>query len=220
MLNEVPKFIPPEIIGERMKERELKTAKSVWKVQPWQYAILRYDGHCFSKFTNGFHKPFDDKMKNAMQSTTKDVLEKFNAVLGYVQSDEISIVFKSIYATKEEYEASTDKSEHIFGGKRDKLISVIAGYISARFNFHINEERKRGDMLAYYPYFIELLKKCEQHFDGRLIVFEPSEIIEILNYFVWRQNDCLRNCTSSYARYFCGQKSYAQEEISRNGIND
>jgi len=53
-INSVPKFIPPEIIGERMKERELKTAQTVWKVEPWQYAVLRFDGHNFSKFTNGF----------------------------------------------------------------------------------------------------------------------------------------------------------------------
>ena len=62
-------------------------------------------------------------------------------------------------------------------------------------------------MSAYKPYFIELLKACEQHFDGRLNVFEPNEITEILNYFVWRQNDCLRNCTSSYARHLCEKQA-------------
>ncbi len=212
-INSVPKFIPPEIIGERMKERELKTAQTVWKVEPWQYAVLRFDGHNFSKFTNGFKKPFDDKMKNAMQATTKDVMTKFNSILGYVQSDEITLVFKPKYNSKEEFEASEDKSEHIFGGKRDKLISVMAGYISAKFNYHINNEM-HFDISKYTWNFIQLIKVYGQHFDGRLIIFESNEMSEMLNYFVWRQNDCLRNCTSSWARYKCGKTAIHKKKFA------
>lgn len=208
MSSEIPKFIQPEIIGKKMEERELRNSQSVWKVEPWQYAVLRYDGHCFSKFANGFKKPFDDKMKNAMQLTTKYVVAKFNAIFGYVQSDEITLVFKPKYSSKAEYLASDDKSEHIFGGKRDKLISVISGYISAKFNCLINNEMRWVDFNTYKPEFIELIKLCEQHFDGRLVVFEPNEITEILNYIVWRQNDCLKNCTSSYARHKCGKAAH------------
>lgn len=213
-INSIPKFIPPEIIGERMKERELKTAQSVWKVEPWQYAILRFDGHNFSKFTNGFKKPFDNKMKNAMQDTTKAVMGKFNATLGYVQSDEITLVFKPKYNSKEEFEASLDKSEHIFGGKRDKLISVITGYISTKFNYYINKYMQWCNPLEYKPYFTDIVMACEQHFDGRLIVFEPSEMTEMLNYFVWRQNDCLRNCTSTWTRFKCGKTAVHKKKFA------
>jgi len=119
-------------------------------------------------------------MKNAMQATTKDVMTKFNSILGYVQSDEITLVFKPKYNSKEEFEASEDKSEHIFGGKRDKLISVMAGYISAKFNYHINNEM-HFDISKYTWNFIQLIKVYGQHFDGRLIIFESNEMSEMLN---------------------------------------
>ena len=45
------------------------------------------------------------------------------------------------------------------------------------------------------------------------MVYEADENIELLNYFVWRQNDCLRNCTSSYARYIYGHKAIMHKKF-------
>lgn len=202
------KFVPPEIIGERMKIKE-KECATYYQLHPWQYGILRFDGHSFSKFTSGFEKPFDNHMAEAMQFTLMDVINTFNPILGYVQSDEISIVFAPYYQNKEEFDTSEIKKYHSFNGKKDKLISIIASYISVRFNYHIiNSMRNLDDvqLSKYKPKFIELINRCQQHFDGRMIVFEADELSEVLNYFVWRKNDCLRNCISSYARHVYGPK--------------
>lgn len=204
------KFVPPELIGERIKEREQIYLP---KVHPWQYAVLRYDGHNFSTFTKGFKKPFDDNMKNAMEYTLMDVVNKFNPIVGCVHSDEITIIFKPYYQSKEEYESADNKSCHPFDGKRDKLISVIAGYISARFNFHvmhlINSEKDN-----YKEGFVNTVNQCCQHFDGRMLVYEANETTELLNYFVWRQNDCLRNCISTYARHLFSQKQVMYKKFN------
>jgi tRNA(His) 5'-end guanylyltransferase len=196
------KFVPPEAIGERMKIREHNI---VYNVEPWQFCILRYDGHSFSKFTSGFKKPFDDIMKNAMQQTMVDTVDKFSATTGYVQSDEITLVYSPLYNNKDEFNKDDNKRCHIFNGKKDKLISVIAGYISARFNYYIMNEIK-GHESGYKESFVNLINSCHQHFDGRLLVFDASELDEVLNYFVWRKNDCLRNCVSAFARYKVGPK--------------
>lgn len=206
------KFVPPEIIGERMKTKE---KEQIFNVLPWQYAILRYDGHSFSKFTSGFQKPFDDHMKNAMQLTLIDIINKFNPTIGYVQSDEISIIFTPYYKNKEDWEKADKKSLHPFNGKRDKLISIIAGYTSVRFNYHINclINSDPDIKTKYNPTFIEKIQNYEQHFDGRLSVFNSDEISEVLNYFVWRKNDCIRNCLSSYTRYHYGSKQLLHKKF-------
>ncbi|KAJ7928847.1 hypothetical protein B0H13DRAFT_2228821 [Mycena leptocephala] len=46
----------PESLGERMKRYEAVTDQYLPDDQP---AIIRIDGHGFSKFTRGFEKPFD-----------------------------------------------------------------------------------------------------------------------------------------------------------------
>jgi len=204
------KFVPPEIIGKRMKEREHITISNF---QPWQYGVLRYDGHSFSKFTSGFRQPFDENMKNAMQRTLSDTIDKFNPTCGYVQSDEISLVYSPLYNSKSDYDNDANKKTHIFGGKNDKLVSVIAGYISVRFNYHIINLIK-GHESEYKESFIDLINSCQQHFDGRLLVFEANELEEVLNYFVWRKNDCLRNCVSAFARHNIGPKELMHKKFN------
>jgi tRNA(His) 5'-end guanylyltransferase len=208
-LNNNIKFVPPEAIGERMKIRE---HKMVYNFQPWQFGILRYDGHSFSKFTSGFKKPFDDTMKDAMQKTMMDTVDKFSATVGYVQSDEITLVYSPLYNSKEEFEKDDNKRCHIFTGKKDKLISIIAGYISARFNYHIMNIIK-GHESEYKESFVTLINSCQQHFDGRLLVFDANELDEALNYFVWRKNDCLRNCVSAFARHKIGSKKVMHKKF-------
>jgi tRNA(His) guanylyltransferase len=206
------KFVPPEIIGKRLKERE-----NIFReyVEPWKYIVLRYDGHCFSKFTKGFRKPFDINMTNAMRSTLSDVLNTYNPTVGYCQSDEITIIFSPL-CTRNEYNTMNQKQRplHMFNGRHDKLKTLIAGYISARFNYHIINNVNLNK--TYYTEdFIDIVNQSRQHFDGRIILFDNDEVIEVLNYFVWRINDCYRNCVSAHARYIIpGKKTTHNKKLS------
>lgn len=203
-------FVPPEPLGERFKEREASLEKST---PPWQHIILRFDGHSFSKFTKGFIKPFDDNLSSAIQSAMMDTINTYSAILGYCQSDEITIVIPAL-CSKEEYDTLTEKHPtHPFNGRIMKLTTLIASYISVRFNFHVIKNVNEHNKL-YNENFINKINDSFAHFDGRALIFEYDETCEMLNYFVWRLNDSYRNCTSAYARSVISKKELSGKKIN------
>ena len=58
--------------------------------------IIRIDGKSFHTFTKHFEKPFDNIFVKTMQETMKCLCENIQGcVLGYAQSDEISLVLRN-----------------------------------------------------------------------------------------------------------------------------
>ncbi|KAJ6576709.1 tRNAHis guanylyltransferase-domain-containing protein [Mycena vulgaris] len=57
-----------------MKSYEAATDQQLPANQP---ALIRIDGHGFSKFTKGFDKPFDERIHTAMAQTAEDLLAYF-----------------------------------------------------------------------------------------------------------------------------------------------
>lgn len=56
--------IPAKIsLGDRMKEYETKGRSSIDSSLP---AVIRIDGHCFSKFTSGLRKPYEKWLHELM----------------------------------------------------------------------------------------------------------------------------------------------------------
>ena len=106
------------------------------RVPPYQKIVVRLDGRAFSKFTDGFRKPFDNLFECAMINTMNDLVSEFSARTGYTHSDEITLIFPEV-CTKEEFINGINKSTHLYDGRIMKLCSVLAGYCSTKFNFHI-----------------------------------------------------------------------------------
>jgi len=91
-------------------------------VLPGVHIVARLDGRGFTRLTKEVHKfqaPFDIRFRDLMQSTTEGLITEFNAIYGYTQSDEISLLFP----------LACD----LFNRKLRKLNTVLAGYASARF---------------------------------------------------------------------------------------
>ncbi|KAJ3064650.1 hypothetical protein HK102_008138, partial [Quaeritorhiza haematococci] len=86
-------------ISDRLKDLEKQVDVSIAPTQPF---VIRLDGVAFSTFTRGLKKPFDDRLTEALVNVTQDLVAKFNAVLGYHQSDEISLVFPAAMPKEEE----------------------------------------------------------------------------------------------------------------------
>ena len=77
-------------LGDRMKTYENVTRTYLTRRTP---VIIRIDGKAFRSFTRGFEKPFDSVLVEAMQQTMKYLCENIEGcVLGYTQSDEITLV--------------------------------------------------------------------------------------------------------------------------------
>lgn len=91
------------------------------------YIVVRLDGRGFTKLTKetcNFEKPFDKRFRNMMVRTTKHLMEcGFQALYGYTQSDEISILL-----------SPDDKT---FEHKVRKIITVLAGEASGFFSVQL-----------------------------------------------------------------------------------
>lgn len=158
-------------MGDRMKSYE--RTETGRRFDPELPLYARLDGRGFSKFTKGLVKPFDPTMSDLMVDVTKFLVKETGAVTGYVQSDEISLFWKSC----------DDKSEFIFGGKAFKLHSILAAMATAYFNREVvtKWDAPHRDRIAM--------------FDAR--VCQVPEEYEITNMFLWRYKDAVRNAVST-----------------------
>lgn len=121
ILRPIPSEIYKKIMTENMKT-EFETLGDVCKAaedvetmrraKPSEVIIVRLDGHGFSKFTKGLGRPYDVRLSNFMIDAVKHVVNETQAVVGYTQSDEITLVFKADSDTNEQY---------YFGGRFQKL---------------------------------------------------------------------------------------------------
>ncbi|MEI6064098.1 MAG: tRNA(His) guanylyltransferase Thg1 family protein [Pseudanabaena sp. ELA748] len=108
-------------LGDRMKTYEgLETAQRFIPLLP---VVIRLDGRSFSAFTANMAKPYDIRMTRAMADTTKALVAETNAVVGYTQSDEISLI---LYSDKFD-------SQIWFDGKKFKTMTCLASYCSVTF---------------------------------------------------------------------------------------
>lgn len=205
-------------IGDRMKNNyENITRYYLTRRMP---VIIRVDGRSFHTFTKGFKKPFDDILVKTMQDTMKYLCENIHGcVLGYTQSDEISLVLTD-YA-----ELTTDAW---FGNNLQKMCSVSASMATLAFNKFFSGrvqefmydccdefgddvllEKQNDYELAHNVYF---KKFNAAMFDSRVFTI-PKE--EVCNYLIWRQQDATRNSIQSV-----GQANFSQKELHGKSCND
>lgn len=108
-------------LDDKMRVYETSQDRSVL---PNMYIVARIDGRSFTKLTKETHKleaPFDERFRDMMVETVKHLMNcGFNAIYGFTQSDEISILFHLDDTT--------------FARKTRKYISVLAGEASAKFS--------------------------------------------------------------------------------------
>lgn len=168
-----------DALGDRMKQYEAVTAST--RFLPLLPICVRIDGKNFSKFTARMERPFDMKFHACMCEVTKRLVEASHAVIGYTQSDEISLVL---------YSATLD-SQLFFDGKQQKLVSVLA---SMATRFFVTA------LLKYYP---EYAAK-EAFFDARAWVVPSRE--EAVNVLIWRELDATKNSVSMAARHYFSHK--------------
>lgn len=206
-------------LGDRMKNNYENISR--YYLTRRMPVIIRIDGKAFHTFTRGFKKPFDDVLVKTMQDTMKYLCENIQGcVLGYTQSDEISLVLTD-YA-----ELTTDAW---FGNNLQKMCSVSASMATMAFNkfFSHNVEDLESDlaqehetdgmtelvknMLSYYRIYRIALKKGAM-FDSRVFTI-PRE--EVCNYLLWRQQDATRNSIQSV-----GQANFSQKQLHGKSCND
>jgi len=166
-------------LGDRMKDYESTFKYRLTKKLPM---LLRIDGKAFHSRTKSWkcNKPFDDELMDAMQQTTLNLCREIQgAVLGYTQSDEISILVMDNQARD---------SQAWFGKEVQKIVSISASQATVHFNGIYSKVSSSPESWGDSPPAV---------FDSRVFVLPDYEVI---NYFIWRQQDWTRNSVQMAAR--------------------
>ena len=173
-------------LGDRMKGLYEQPAKT--RLVGRTNMLIRLDGVGFSKFTKGLDKPYDASFVNAMNQTAASLCKAIQgAKCAFVQSDEITILVTDY---------DNNSTNAWFDGNVQKIVSVAAGMATAYFN-QVFKHKTRAT-----PGF----------FDARVFTIPFAE--EVVNCFLWRQQDCTRNSVSMLA-----QNLYPHKELHGKDIN-
>ena len=189
-----------DTLGNRMKHYEkMETARQFMPKVP---VYARIDGRSFSQFTKGMERPYDIDMTNAMIETTKALVRETNALIGYTQSDEISLVW-----FQDDY-----KSSIFFDGKIQKMVSQLSAIASVYF---------MREAMKYWP---EKVVHKMPTFDARVFMLPNKE--EATNAFVWREKDATKNSISMAAQHYYSHKelhgknsSQKMDMLMEKGVN-
>jgi tRNA(His) 5'-end guanylyltransferase len=169
----------PDDLGDRMKmyEREWSNGPpgTPGPLDPSLPICVRLDGRSFSTFSQGLPKPQDPNLVALMVDTALRVADEANAAVGYTQSDEISLVILP----------TSDKSDPFFGGRSQKLCSVLAALASVHFN-------------RMLPQYLPTKVDAEPLFDAR--VWNVPDDVEAANVVLWRELDAFKNGVAALAR--------------------
>lgn len=163
--------------------------------------IIRLDGNNFSSWTRGLKRPFDSSLSDLMIDTTKFLVEETNAVIGYTQSDEITLILHS-----------DDKESGIYNdGRKQKILSKLSGKLTPYFN----ETR-----VKYLPNHNKIA-----NFDAR--IYQAPTLHDAAIQLLWRENDATKNSISMLAQSLFSHKelhklngSQMQEKMwQEKGVN-
>lgn len=206
-------------LGDRMKQYEGIPKTSLMRRNP---VIIRIDGKAFHTFTRGFERPFDDILIESMQETMKYLCENIQGCkIGYCQSDEISLLIT-------DYENINTAAW--FDYQVQKMCSIAASMATLAFNrvfskvFYKwgNENLPDWDVGGTNkPVDEKLIKLCNIYesasekgamFDARCFSI-PKE--EVCNYFLWRQNDCVRNSIQMVA-----QANFSHKQLQNKSCDE
>ena len=186
-------------LGDRMKGYEMAEAGRM--LIPGLPVMMRLDGKAFHTFTKGLARPFDKRLTDLMVDTTKFLVESTNAIVGYTQSDEITLI---LYTENPE-------TQLFFDGRIQKLTSVVTSMATAFFNRELPKALpEKADKFAY--------------FDCR--VWNVPSTVEAVNTLVWRELDATKNAISMAAQHYYSHKELQnksgkekQEMLFQKGVN-
>jgi tRNA(His) 5'-end guanylyltransferase len=183
---------------------------SKFKLMKRTPVILRLDGKAFHTWTRQLKDvdpgltddPFSDIMHNVMAATTEYLVSDIqNAVFGYTQSDEISILLN---------DWKTLTTDQWFSNTVQKMVSIAASMATVQFNQSVQDEV--GDRLSWAL------------FDARAFNIPEAEVA---NYFLWRQQDATRNSINMLGQFYFSHKELQGKNVSqvqdmlmlRHGVN-
>jgi len=161
-------------LGDYMKGFECE--ESCRKAEKGKPLLVRLDGRAFHTFTRKMKRPFDPALTKLMQDTTQHLVEETNALIGYTQSDEISLVW---------YLPTNSESQYMFDGRYQKLSSTLAAIATG--------------------FFVNALRCLDLPTTGKSPTFDARawQVPTLNDAFLallWRERDAIKNSISMVAQ--------------------
>ncbi len=130
--------------------KKIVTVDTTAKLNPRSHTIFRLDGVNFSRYFKELDltKPYDDRFTNAMIETGIECFNTLAFSLCYVGYDEITYYLKPV--TKEEED---NGFEYDYGGRIQKMVSMLAGKASTIFYSKILKYWNQEQLPKYFPYW-------------------------------------------------------------------
>lgn len=171
-------------LGTRIKEQYENRTR--YMLPRRTYTLLRIDGKSFHTYTRGLRKPFDKELFDDMDAAIIAMMPQIQgAAFAYTQSDEISVLLTDF---------AKPTTSAWFDGNLQKVSSVATSIITAEFN-RLRLKMERQGSIHVHPM---------AYFDCR--AFTIPDRIEVMNYFIWRNQDCIRNSISMAAQSLFSHK--------------
>lgn len=202
-------------LGTRIKDQyESRTKYKLMRRCP---TIIRLDGKAFHTYCKNLTKPFDMGLIEDMQFTAKFLCKEIQgAKCAYVQSDEISILLTDYnqLTTSAWFDNSVQKICSVSASlatskfnqlrtRRNILIEIPNAELKIDLDRTINHNLNVGDVGRKKSLGIKHMLSAFNsvkiaNFDSR--VFQIADHEEVVNYFVWRYFDAVRNSKSMLAQ--------------------
>lgn len=163
-----------DALGDRCKRFE--AAEAGRRAMPGIPLLARLDGRAFHTFTRGLNRPFDERFGRCMVETTRTLVDDLRALIGYTQSDEITLLW---------WVPASGPQDYPFDGRFQKLASISAGIASAAF------ARLAAEHLPEKS-------RSLPSFDARVWQVPTRE--DAVDVFLWREDDAAKNSLSMAAR--------------------
>jgi tRNA(His) 5'-end guanylyltransferase len=142
--------------------------------------IIRVDGNNFHNYCKGLVRPFDEGLTDLMIETTEFLVKETGALIGYHQSDEITLVLYS----------DSLKSPIYHNGEKQKILSKLTGKLVTFFN------DKRYDYLPEH--------EKVANFDCR--IYQVPTMEWACKQLLWREKDATKNSVSMLAQSLFSHK--------------
>lgn len=189
-------------LGDRMKRKYEDVFRHTLPQRT--YGIIRIDGKAFHTYTKNLPRPYSAELAACLDTAAAALCKQMQgARFAYGQSDEYSFLFSDF---------EDIDTQMWFNGNIQKITSVAASIFTAYFN----------DATAFLKAKYKV--PAVGLFDARVFII-PNRI-DVINYFVWRQQDASRNSLSMLAsthfshKELHGKEAAAQHDLLHSkGIN-
>ena len=204
-------------LGTRMKTYYEQIPKT--KLMRRMPVIIRIDGKAFHTFTKGFKRPFDEVLIKSMQETTKYLCENIQGcVLGYTQSDEITLVLVDYqkFETAAWFDYEVQKMCSIAASMTTMAFNKIFEKCVSRYLWKYKSSlvpqcvELQEEVASYHAALLKAIDKGAM-FDARVFNI-PKE--EVTNCIYWRQLDASRNSVQMVGQAYFSHKELQNKSCS------